>query len=180
MKCIWSELECKTNTYNSITITSCSIPKPPEWLTKNKPLFNNVYLKNLLCKFWLVLEFSTEGWRIDNIKYPIDFYDYGLSAFFFFLEFSKLAWMICHTTVYISLWKDKILQWNFNKKKCLSINDGFFYDCFALWIDYKSNNDTLNVLFNKKFLMGFAIVGANVFYFNQLQTWNQNGMISRK
>ena len=24
-------------------------------------------------------------------------------------------------------------------------------------MDYKSNNDTLNVLFNKKFLMGFAI-----------------------
>jgi len=50
---------------------------------KKQTLFNNVYLKNLLCKFWLVSEFSTEGWRIDNIKYPIDFYDYGLSAFFF-------------------------------------------------------------------------------------------------
>ena len=33
-------------------------------------------------------------------------------------------------------------------------------------MDYKSNNDTSNVLFNKKFLMGFAIIGANVFYFN--------------
>ena len=47
-------------------------------------------------------------------------------------------------------------------------------------MDYKSNNDTLNVLFNKKFLIGSAIIGANVFYFNQLQTWNKNGVISRK
>ena len=44
-----------------------------------------------------VKSFSTKGWRIDNIKYPIDFYDYGLSASFFFLEISKLAWMICYT-----------------------------------------------------------------------------------
>ena len=52
-----------------------------------------------------------------------------------------------------------------------SVNDGFIYDCFAQWIDYKFNNDALKVFFffliiNS--LMGLAVIGTNSFYYNML------------
>ena len=73
----------------------------------------------------------SEGWKIDNIKCPIDFHNYGMSTSFFFSLKKKNV----KTESAIKF------QW---EMPVLLIMD-FNYDFFASWLDFKFNNDALKL-----------------------------------
>ena len=67
----------------------------------------------------------SEGWKIDNIKCPIDFYNYGMSTsffFFFFFFYVKTKFAI-----------------KFQREMHGLLFMDFIYDCFTPWMDYKFN-----------------------------------------
>ena len=73
----------------------------------------------------------SEGWKIDNIKCPIDFHNYGMSTSFFFFKKKKN----------VEIESAIKFQW---EMLVLLIMD-FIYDFFASWLDYKFNNDALKL-----------------------------------